>query len=82
MHLITQLKNTIPCGHLKPFFRWVQSGSVIEKKLILGMIGKGKVLFHFCKETPGREMARLILDSRGAFTYTPHIFTYKVPKVN
>ena len=78
MHLITQLKNTTPCAHLKPFCRWVQSRSVIEKKLILGMIGKGKVLFHFCKETPGREMARLILDSRGAFTYTPQVLKEQV----
>ena len=67
MHLITQLKNTTPCGHLKPFSKWVQSRSVIEKKLILGMIAKGKVLFHFCKETPMREMARLILDPSTAF---------------
>jgi hypothetical protein len=78
MHLITQLKNTTPCGHPKPFFRWVQSRSVNEKKLILGMMGKGKVLFHFCKETLGRELACLILDSSGAFTYTPQVFKEKV----
>jgi hypothetical protein len=35
------------------------------------MIGKGKVLSHFCKETLGKQQAYLILDSRMTFAYTP-----------
>lgn len=35
------------------------------------MSGKGKLLFHFFKETLGRELACPILDSRFAFAYTP-----------
>ena len=67
MNLIAQLMNNIPCGHLKPFSRWVQSRSVIEKKLILGMVGKGKARIHFCEERPGRKLACPILHPSTAF---------------